>query len=123
MSNNVEFVQPNKRLDQARLAKLNSIGFAWSAKTQRKSPLRDSISSQENASFPQQKEKLRKSGFDEKESARHVARGLILEAHWDEMYERLVQYKNEHGVSRSLLHRLPRPASLHSFRWLYFRIL
>lgn len=103
MSNGVEQVQPNKRLDQARLTKLNSIGFAWSAKTQRKSsPLQDSSASQENATVPHQKGKSKKPGSDDKAlSARHVARGLILEAHWNEMYERLVKYKDEHGVSRS----------------------
>ncbi len=97
----VEQVQPNKRLDQTRLEKLNSIGFVWSAKTPRKpSPLQDSSANQENTTAILPKAKPKKPNMDGKELvSRHVARG---EDEWTEMYERLVKYKEEHGVSRSL---------------------
>lgn len=113
MSRGVEQVQPNKRLDQTRLTKLNSLGFAWSAKTQRKSsPVLDPNTSQENPVVPP-KNKSKKLGFDEKGlPARHAARALVLDAQWNEMYERLVKYKDEHGVGRILLHALPRPPNL-----------
>lgn len=98
----VDQVQPNKRSDQTRIAKLNSIGFAWSANIQRTtSPDQNLHSIQENPIVPP-KSKSKKLGVDEK--GQYIRnRDLVLDPHWDEMYERLVKYKDEYGVRRMLL--------------------
>lgn len=66
-----EIVQPGSRLTQERLSKLESIGFAW--KGHRSTP-RNSLS---------------------------LARHCMDDTQWGEMYEKLVRYKEEQGVSVS----------------------
>lgn len=84
-----EVVTPNKRLNDERLRRLESIGFAWSAKNIRKpkpaSP----------ATTPMSKARARKSASG---TERTEARQRSNDASWNEMYNRLVEYKAKHGV-------------------------
>lgn len=68
-SSGLEAVTPNKRLNQERLQKLESIGFAWTAKNVKKKPKKPEV--------------IRKSRLNDSQ--------------WNEMYERLVAYKEQHG--------------------------
>jgi hypothetical protein len=77
-----EAVHPNKRLNQERLAKLQTIGFAWSAKGQRKNPTSTDM-------------KARRPSLVD---VRSLARLRLNDAQWQQMYEKLVMYKEEHGV-------------------------
>jgi hypothetical protein len=87
----VEAVQPNKRLNQVRLEKLKSIGFAWSAKNVRKpKPL-----------APDGPPKPKKAPADDSAS-RTEARNRLADSQWEEMYQRLEQYKAKHFVSSLL---------------------
>jgi hypothetical protein len=84
----VEAVQPNKRLNQVRLEKLQSIGFAWSAKNVRKP----------KPSAPDGPPKPKKAPADDSAS-RTEARNRLADSQWEEMYQRLEQYKEKHFVS------------------------
>jgi len=81
----VEAVTPNKRLNQERLEKLQSIGFTWSAKNLRKT----------KASAPDKPKKL-KAGPDDA-AGKVAARNRLNDAQWEEMYQRLQQYKEKFG--------------------------
>jgi hypothetical protein len=74
----MEMVQPNKRLTGDRLEKLESIGFAWSAKHVRKKKA-DSPPIAEEAPTPS------------------VRRQRLNEAQWEDMFQRLVKFKKQHG--------------------------
>lgn len=87
----VEAVQPNKRLNQVRLEKLKSIGFAWSAKNVRKP----------KPPAPDGPPKPKKVPADDSAS-RTEARNRLADSQWEEMYQRLEQYKAKHIVSSLL---------------------
>lgn len=80
----IEAVQPNKRLNQERLEKLTSIGFAWSAKGKKAT----------KAAAPPGASKTKRSPI---EDGRSNSRSRMND-NWLEMYERLRKYKEEHGV-------------------------
>jgi hypothetical protein len=84
-----EVVTPNKRLNDERLRRLEAVGFAWSAKNIRK----PKPASPANMSPP----KARKSASATEASARAEARQRSNDATWNEMYNRLVEYKEKHG--------------------------
>jgi hypothetical protein len=84
----LEAVQPNKRLNQVRLEKLKSIGFAWSAKNVRKP----------KPPAPDGPPKLKKAPADDSAS-RTEARNRLADSQWEEMYQRLEQYKAKNFVS------------------------
>jgi predicted oxidoreductase len=78
-------VQPNKRLSQSRLEKLESIGFAWVAKNVRKpKPTVGGATT-----------KPKKAPDDSKSASRN----RLADIQWQEMYQRLTVYKEEQGVS------------------------
>jgi hypothetical protein len=84
-----EVVTPNKRLNDERLRRLESVGFAWSAKNIRKSkPASPAI-------MPAPK--ARKSASATDASARAEARQRSNDAAWNEMFNRLVEYEAKHG--------------------------
>ena len=85
-----EVVTPNKRLNDERLTRLESIGFAWSAKSIHK-PKPPSP-----ATTPVPKSRKSASGTDS--AARAEARQRSNDASWNEMYSRLAKYKEKHGV-------------------------
>jgi hypothetical protein len=87
----LEAVQPNKRLNQVRLEKLKSIGFAWSAKNSRKL----------KPPAPDGPPKLKKAPADDTAS-RTEARNRLADSQWEEMYQRLVDYKAKNIVSSLL---------------------
>jgi hypothetical protein len=93
----VEAVQPNKRLNQERLEKLKSIGFAWSAKNVRKP----------KPPTPEGPPKLKKAPADESAS-RNEARTRLADAQWEELYLRLTQYKEKHFVSHDIFQKCAR---------------
>ena len=80
-STGVDTIQPNKRLTAERLAKLESIGFAWSAKHIRKKKSEGGVvlASAPVAEQPQ------------------LRRQKLNEAQWEDMYQRLVQFQHQHG--------------------------
>eukprot|EP00339_Tiarina_fusa_P008798 CAMPEP_0117025770 /NCGR_PEP_ID=MMETSP0472-20121206/19007_1 /TAXON_ID=693140 ORGANISM="Tiarina fusus, Strain LIS" /NCGR_SAMPLE_ID=MMETSP0472 /ASSEMBLY_ACC=CAM_ASM_000603 /LENGTH=877 /DNA_ID=CAMNT_0004732585 /DNA_START=316 /DNA_END=2949 /DNA_ORIENTATION=- len=73
-----EMVQPNKRLTGDRLNKLESIGFAWSAKHVRK----------KKADSPQIVEEM---------ATPSARRQRLNEAQWEDMFQRLAKFRNDHG--------------------------
>ncbi|KAL3936285.1 MAG: hypothetical protein SGBAC_008367 [Bacillariaceae sp.] len=75
-----EIVHPNKRLTAERLRKLESVGFAWVAKFIKKSASKKEEDTSLYAHNAQQQRKQR-----------------LNEAQWEEMYQRLVQYKQQFG--------------------------
>ena len=83
----VEAVQPNKRLDQERLAKLVEIGFAWSAKHVRKST---KASATAGGPSPVPRKPAGQPG-ESKATSRWS------DNQWEEMYQRLVRYKESFG--------------------------
>eukprot|EP00980_Cylindrotheca_fusiformis_P006910 scaffold1442_cov128-Cylindrotheca_fusiformis.AAC.31 len=82
-----EIIHPNKRLTTERLQKLESIGFAWVAKYVKKSsPKRnpsETLSIGETTMMQQERQQQR--------------RQRLNEALWEEMYQRLVHYKEQFG--------------------------
>ncbi|KAL7572037.1 hypothetical protein ACA910_001690 [Epithemia clementina (nom. ined.)] len=78
----VEAVQPNRRLDQERLAKLEEIGFAWSAKHVRKS-----VKASTTTGPPVVPRKPVAQLGESKAASRWS------DHQWEEMYQRLVRYK------------------------------
>ncbi|CAJ1957843.1 unnamed protein product [Cylindrotheca closterium] len=79
-------VLPNKRLTSERLNKLESVGFAWVAKFVKKSTSsknKDDDSNSTNSSEPVNLQQQRKQHLNE--------------VQWEEMYHRLVQYKQQYG--------------------------
>jgi hypothetical protein len=83
-----EVVTPNKRLNDERLRRLESIGFAWSAKNIRKSKPASP------AKIPAPKSRKSASATD---ASRVEARQRANDAIWNEMFNRLVEYKAQHG--------------------------
>jgi hypothetical protein len=75
----IDMIQPNKRLTADRLGKLESIGFAWSAKHVRKKKT-------ECPPIP-----------DETVPAPNVRRQRLNEAQWEDMYQRLIKFRQQHG--------------------------
>ena len=86
-----ESITPNNRLNAERLEKLESAGFAWSAKNVRK--LKPPAAS---AATPPTKKRPMTD-----HATRAQARQRIHDQTWTEMYERLAAYKEKYGVSRS----------------------
>jgi hypothetical protein len=88
-----EVVTPNRRLNDERLKRLQSIGFAWSAKNVRKpkpaSPEEPMVA------------RARKSNIPTDPVSRAAARQQENDRQWMYMYDRLVEYKNKHGVSNT----------------------
>jgi hypothetical protein len=82
----MEILIPSKRLSQERLDKLESIGFAWSAKNVRK-----------GAKSPSLLGKPKRSPDDG--TARAAARNRLNDNQWEQMCQRLAEYKEKHGVS------------------------
>lgn len=80
---------PNKRLNDERLKRLEAIGFAWSAKSVRKTK----PASPTESSVP----KPKKTSADQAAS-RAAARQRANDALWNDMYNRLVEYKATYGV-------------------------
>ena len=79
--NGQEIVHPNKRLTAERLEKLESVGFAWVAKFLKKAaPKKDDDANTLDAANAQQQRKQR-----------------LNEAQWEDMYQRLVQYREQFG--------------------------
>jgi len=76
----LEIVHPNKRLTTERLQKLESVGFAWVAKFIKKAAAKKEEDSSLEAANAQQQRKQR-----------------LNEAQWEEMYQRLLQYKEQFG--------------------------
>lgn len=77
-----EIVHPNKRLTADRLQKLESVGFAWVAKFIKKTPTKkeeEEVSTLEAVNAQQQRKQR------------------LNEAQWEDMYQRLVQYKQQYG--------------------------
>ena len=97
-----DVVTPNKRLNAERLQRLESIGFAWSAKNVRK----PKPASPENVVAPAAP-KSRKSAGSTDAAARAAARQRLNDAQWLEMYNRLVDYKAKYGVSMRISNRFP----------------
>jgi hypothetical protein len=93
----VEAVQPNKRLNQERLRKLQEIGFVWSAKhvkKQRNNSLPSLLSPMETDMpivITAQGPPPSRPRKTETKAAR------LNDEQWEEMYQRLVRYKEEHG--------------------------
>jgi hypothetical protein len=81
----IEIVQPNKRLNAERLQKLESIAFAWSAKHVRKS--------QKKVECPQNTPVEANTTSQQQQQRRH----RLNEAQWEDMYQRLLKYKEQHG--------------------------
>lgn len=79
-------VTPNKRLNAERLKKLESIGFAWSAKNMRKPKQTSPTLKKKSSSL---------SAADT--ASRAAARNRHNDVQWNEMYEKLVKYKEKHG--------------------------
>jgi hypothetical protein len=81
-----EMMHPNKRLTTERLQKLESVGFAWVAKYIKKSSPKKTPaeSSTSDASAAQQERQQQR-------------RQRLNEALWEEMYQRLVHYKEQFG--------------------------
>ena len=127
----IESVQPNKRLNQERLRKLNEIGFAWSAKHVRKQRNNSLQAAQspptlpppppmDHAAFAENPLMLLPAGAGvamphpfhmEPQQQQHavppvppvVRRKMVPntsrlnDQQWEEMYQRLVRYKGQHG--------------------------
>lgn len=123
----VEAVQPNKRLNQERLRKLQEIGFAWSAKHVRKSrnnslqylgptptPPVDNPQGpfasvpdvaetriQAAATLPTQTivvdSNIAPVAPRPRKMEPRQAAGRLNDQQWEEMYQRLVRYKEENG--------------------------
>lgn len=74
----------SNRLNQTRLDKLESIGFAWSAKNLRKRPVAIVLPKPKKPSDA---------------ISRVLARQRISDSQWNEMYERLLAFKAKYGVS------------------------
>lgn len=89
-----ESITPNNRLNAERLEKLESVGFAWSAKNMRKSkvPVASLIMSP-----------MKKKPPMPDHISRAQARQRVQDQTWNEMYERLMAYKAKYGVSDSSL--------------------
>ena len=98
----VGVAQPNKRLNRERLQKLESIGFAWSAKGRKvvKAPTRSTTTSTTGAPNA-----VNRGANPEGERAKNRSS----DAQWDEMYQRLVKYKEVYGVR-----------TVHFVQWLLF---
>lgn len=93
----VEAVQPNKRLNQERLRKLQEIGFVWSAKhvkKQRNNSLPSVLSPME-ADMPILITAQGPPPSRPRKTETKAAR--LNDEQWEEMYQRLVRYKEEHG--------------------------
>lgn len=108
-----EIVQPNKRLNEERLRKLQEIGFAWSAKhvrKQRNNSLQNSrpidVPAQDDGiTIPNSTAVVDNSAVSanttsvaartRKNDPRQT--GRLNDQQWEEMYQRLVQFKQEHG--------------------------
>jgi 4-hydroxyphenylpyruvate dioxygenase-like putative hemolysin len=88
-----ENIAPNNRLNADRLEKLESAGFAWSAKNVRK-PKPPIV-----ATPPTKKKPM----VDH--VSRAQARQRINDQTWTEMYERLAAYKAKYGVSIRTRHQ------------------
>jgi hypothetical protein len=81
----MEVVQPNKRLNAERLQKLELSGFAWSAKHVRKN--------QKKTESPPNTPVEPNAASQHHQQRRH----RLNEAQWEDMYHRLVHYKEQHG--------------------------
>jgi hypothetical protein len=75
----------NKILNAERLQKLESIAFAWSAKHVRKS--------QKKVECPQNTPVEANTTSQQQQQRRH----RLNEAQWEDMYQRLLKYKEQHG--------------------------
>lgn len=83
-----EIIHPNKRLTTERLQKLESVGFAWVAKYMKKNPPKtppaeSSYNNSETTIAQQERQQQR--------------RQRLNEALWEEMYQRLMHYKEQFG--------------------------
>jgi hypothetical protein len=84
-----EAVTPNNRLNSERLAKLESAGFAWSAKNIRKAKTLTS-----STTTPPTKKRPMTD-----QASRAEARQRLHDLTWSDMYDRLAAYKEKYGVS------------------------
>lgn len=99
LESGVETVAPNKRLNQERLEKLKAIGFAWTAKNVRKSvPGQDPGAT---ITKPTSVAGRPKRIVTEEAVAglKATARPRVNDNQWEQMYQRLVEYQEKHGVS------------------------
>ena len=88
-----ETIVPNKRLNPERLERLESIGFVWSARSAKKAEAAQSDSS----SSPPARAK--KSPNPAEAASRAAERQRQNDVNWNDMYNRLAEYKAKHGVS------------------------
>ena len=117
----VEAVTPNNRLNQERLAKLESIEFAWSAKNVRRSSTEPTPTTRigglaEGGStgiLPETNNSSKKKPSPSSPSedgvvgvpidARASSCSYMSDNQWDEMYQRLFEYKEKCGVSMCII--------------------
>ena len=86
-----EAVTPNKRLNPERLAKLEAIGFAWTAKNVKKA--KSPTSTPPNAPAKITKKTLSMENMTNKAAARNTWHDEL----WEEYYNRLRLYKEKYG--------------------------
>lgn len=84
-----EPITPNNRINPERLSRLESIGFAWSAKNLRKSKIAPSAHPNSKSS----------KAPPDAASSRAAARQRLNDMQWNDMYSRLLLYKSRYGVS------------------------
>jgi hypothetical protein len=83
-------------MNQDRLNKLEAVGFAWSAKNIRKSSIYNSLIGNGKADF-HVRARTNKS-LSPVEDSRNSSRSRLNDSLWEDMYHRLVVYKEKFGV-------------------------
>lgn len=95
--NDIEYVIPNKRLTTERLSKLHSIGFAWSAKNIRKGHYNKGMNNSDTKNKATKKQQGDNTLPTSVNSKNITARNRFNDAQWEEMYQRLMSYKEKYG--------------------------